>query len=141
MLKCIVGAQMPLPVGGYGDYTDAKLPSLAKKDQWLYLRDDFAKPGHPVFAGLPTGFMDHFNYRQVINGTYWRDMPAPDDFISAGIDTAWPIGTGVTGGITLGGYKYGKGMLYVNSLNLRECVGNGATGEILLINLIKYLAK
>ncbi|MBQ7525237.1 MAG: hypothetical protein IJT09_02285, partial [Abditibacteriota bacterium] len=141
MLKCVVGAEMPLPVGKYGDYNGGRLPALAQKDQWLYLRDDFAKPGHPVFDGLPTGFMDHFTYRQVIGHTFWHDMPAPDDFIAAGIDTSWPFENGVKGGITLGGYKYGNGMLYVNSLNLRECVGNGATGEIILVNLIKYLAK
>ena len=123
-----------------GDGTVINLPkpaTMGTASMWLYLRDDFAMPGSPVFEGFPTGMMDHFTYRQVISSFMWRCDAAPDDLISAAVNTAaW-----IDGGVTLAGYKVGKGMVYLNSLNLRECVGNGATGEKLLVNLIKYLSE
>ncbi|MBO7394002.1 MAG: glycoside hydrolase family 2 [Abditibacteriota bacterium] len=136
-LKPDAVGELPLTSAGYttGGETPEK-PHMAQEDAWLYMKDDFALRGHPVFEGLPTGLLNQQVYREQLRDKSWRDTPVPDDFIAGCVTTS----LGVKGGVTMGGFKYGKGMIYVNAMWLRENLSRAPLSDILILNYLKYLA-
>ena len=136
-LKPDAVGELPLTSAGYttGGETPEK-PHMAQEDAWLYMKDDFALRGHPVFEGLPTGLLNQQIYREQLRDKSWRDTPVPDDFIAGCVTTS----LGVKGGVTMGGFKYGKGMIYVNAMWLRENLSRAPLSDILILNYLKYLA-
>jgi hypothetical protein len=116
---------------------------LAKKgtrigfNVWLYHKDDWAK-NHPIFAGLPTGcILDSTFYREIIpnNGFNGQDVPA--EVVAGAIHTA----CGYNSGLTLGVYKLGEGRFTLNTLRIRENLGNDPVAERLLRNMLRYATR
>jgi hypothetical protein len=113
---------------------------LAKKgtrcgfNVWLYHKDDWAKI-HPIFDGLPNGcILDATFYREIIpnNGFAGQDVPA--EVVAGGIHTA----CGYNAGLTLGVYELGAGRFTLNTLRIRENLGNDPVAERLLRNMLRH---
>ncbi|MBO7393159.1 MAG: hypothetical protein J6U98_03030, partial [Abditibacteriota bacterium] len=115
-----------------------EVPGVGKfvhADMWLYHKDDTAMANHPFFKGLPTGLMDAFRYREVLRSFWWKGGATPDDLAAVGFNTSNGYGCGVT----LGGYKHGAGMFYINALRIREEIGISPVAERILLNIIDAL--
>ncbi|MBO7394039.1 MAG: hypothetical protein J6U98_07560, partial [Abditibacteriota bacterium] len=106
---------------------------IAYSNEWVYLKTDIVKD-HPFFEGLPKGIMDNFRYREVIRNRMWQDADLPDDIAAVAIDTSFG---NYQSGVTLGGYKHGSGMFYINTLWLRERMAESPVCERIVFNIIK----
>jgi len=121
-----------------GEETTRMLP-VVNKGKWtmiqnnLYVRDDWVKP-HPVFAGLPTGIMDFFYYREIIPNNCFIGIDSPDNAIAGGIKTSLSYDSG----LLMAEYNFGAGKFIINSLKIRENIGIDPVAEKILRNLIIY---
>jgi hypothetical protein len=129
-----------------GDDPVARLPLDPKGrhaafNNWLYHREDVARP-HALFAGLQgPGILDWDYYGQAIPRSLFDGQRTPDDVAAAGFAVGYPSPTGVVTGLALGAYRLGKGRLVLNTFRLlEELDANPAAGRLLL-NLGEYAAK
>jgi hypothetical protein len=116
---------------------------LAKKgtryplDNWLYHKDDWAK-NHPIFDGLPAGcIFDHTVYREVMPNTVWGGQDVPAEVVAGSINTAM----GYSSGLTVAVYKLGAGRFTLNTLHIREHLGNDPVAEWLVRNMLRHAAR
>ncbi|MFA6240361.1 MAG: sugar-binding domain-containing protein [Candidatus Hydrogenedentales bacterium] len=116
----------------------AYLP-LANKGQimqmssWLYLKDDWAK-NHPFFDGMQTGGMlDYSYYGMLISDAVWQGQDAPAETVAGGIKASQDYSSG----LTLCVYTLGQGRFVLNTLRIRDCLGDNPAAELLLRNILK----
>ena len=106
-------------------------------DNWLYHKDDWAK-NHPIFDGLPAGcILDHTVYREVLPNTVWGGQDLPAEVVAGSINTA----LGYSSGLTVAVYKLGAGRFTLNTLHIREHLGNDPVAERLLRNILRHAAR
>jgi hypothetical protein len=104
---------------------------------WLYHKDDWTK-NHPIFDGLPAGsLMDHTFYREIISNTGWSGQDAPAEVVAGSINTA----CGYSSGLLVAVYRFDSGHFTLNTLRIRENLGNDPVAERLLRNMLRHAAR
>ena len=101
----------------------------------FYHRDDWARR-HPIFDGLPTGLLDWATYRNIVphGGKCLQDLGDPDEVVCGAIQTSY----GYKSGPYVAVYRHGAGRIIMNTLNIRESLGQDPVAERLLRNLLNY---
>ena len=109
-----------------------------KFNNWLYHREDVARP-HPIFAGLPSpGILDWYTYEQIIPLYLFHDLDTPDDVAAAGFAVGYTTPGGYTSGLVTGTYRLGAGAFVVNTLRILENLDSNPAADRLLLNMIDY---
>jgi hypothetical protein len=117
--------------GGMALVCEYTFPQLYNKDEW-------AKK-HPLFDGLPCGgLMDYTFYREIIPDHKFSGQPTPDEVVAGSFRTSCP---GFAGESMLSVYNFGSGRFYLNSLRVRQALGQDPTAERLLRNMLRYAAR
>ncbi|MBI3971003.1 MAG: hypothetical protein HY332_06910 [Chloroflexi bacterium] len=129
-----------------GDDPVARLPLAPKGrhapfNNWLYHREDVARP-HAVVAGLQgPGILDWDYYGQAIPRSLFDGQDTPHETIVAGFAVGYPSATGVVTGLALGAYRLGDGRLVLNTFRLLEELDANPAADRLLLNLVEYAAS
>jgi len=110
--------------------------SLARLGTWLYHKDEWAKP-HPIFESLPTGLLDYAYYRELIPDQVWAGQDAPAEAVAGANDCS----IGYSSGLVLAVHRLGAGRFILNTLRLRETLGQHPAADRLLVNLLRYAAQ
>ena len=109
-------------------------------DDWLYHKDNVIKPG-TLAEGLDgPGVMDLSYYGNAWGRHVYENMPAPDRSMVVAFATCYPIPSGYTSYVVTGSYRYGKGTVTLNGLDICQNVGHPAADR-LLINMAKYVTE
>jgi hypothetical protein len=111
----------------------AKKGSLAATSDWLYHKDEWAKP-HPIFEGLPTGMMDYAFYREIIPAAVWSGQDPPEQAVCGANNASLDYSSG----LMLSVHAFGDGRFILNTLRIRENLGKHPVTDRLLFNLIQY---
>ena len=131
-----------------GDDAVGWLPLRAKGtcyrfNNWLYHREDVAKP-HPFFAGLPApGILDYDYYGPLIPHEVFEGQELPDEIAAAFFATGYtphPARTGYVAGMIAAVYGLGAGRFAINSLRILENLDRHPAADRLLLNMIDYAA-
>lgn len=129
--QSLAEAGLRLPCGGHV----VGLPSgVYHKEEW--------NRAHAIFAGLPAGgLMDYAFYRDIIPGTAWQadKDEVPAEIIAGAIHPA--PGTGYASGLLMFGDRLGVGRYVVNTLRIRENLGQDPVAERLLRNALITLGN
>jgi hypothetical protein len=110
---------------------------------WLYHREDVAKP-HPLFAGLPpAGILDWEYYGPVIPRRVFEGQEAPDDIAAVYFALGYAsmtetVKSGYTAGLLTASYPFGAGRFLINTLRILENVDRHPAADRLLLNLVSY---
>jgi hypothetical protein len=122
-----------------GDDPVARLP-LEQKGHlkaiggWLYLKDEWAKD-HTVFDGLPDGgLLDYRFYREIIPDLVFADFPPPREAIAGAIKTSQAYDSGLLTAV----YDVGEGKIVLNTLRIREFLGQHPVSDRLLMNMVRF---
>lgn len=113
-----------------------KKGSLTVTNDWLYHKDEWAKP-HPVFEGLPTGMMDYAFYREIIPAAVWSGQDAPEEAVCGANNASLDYSSG----LMLSVHAFGDGRFVLSTLRIRENLGVHPVADRLLLNLIQYAAQ
>jgi hypothetical protein len=103
----------------------------------VYIRDEWAKR-HPIFSGLPTGVMDYVFYREIIPDFRYWGQETPDEAVAGAVRTSMGYNCAE---LMLSVYKLGAGKFILNSLRVRQALGQDPTAEYLLRNMLNYAAQ
>ncbi len=104
---------------------------------WLYLKDEWAKR-HPIFDGLPAGgLLDYTYYREIIPDALLLGQDAPVEAVAGAIKASQDYASG----IMLSVYDLGAGRFVLNTLLVRENLGQHPAAERLLRNVLRYAAR
>lgn len=120
----------------------AWLPLLNKGDRidlplvWAH-KDDWSKR-HPIFDGLPAGgVFDHTFYREIFGGSAFSGQDVPAEVIAGVTNTS----VAYSSGLTIAVYNLGDGRFTLNTLHIRQNLGNDPVAERLLRNMTRYAAR
>ena len=103
---------------------------------WLYHEDQWAKC-HGVFDGLPCGgLMDYTFYREIIANELFTGQDPPLHAIAAANDASFDYSSG----LIVAEYELGAGRFLLNTLLIRENLGQNPVAERLLRNMLRYAA-
>ncbi|MCY3019578.1 MAG: glycoside hydrolase family 2 [Planctomycetota bacterium] len=103
---------------------------------WLYLKDEWAKR-HPIFDGLPSGgLMDYTFYREIIPDMVLIGQDPPAEAVAGAIKASQDYASGLMVAV----HKSGTGRFILNTLLIRENLGQHPAAERLLRNLLNYAA-
>ena len=101
-----------------------------------YMADDWCK-NHPIFDGLQCGgLMDYTIYRDLIPDEVWFDQQVPAEAVSGSIFTSF----GYSSGLLISVHEFGAGRIILNTLRIRETLGEVPVAERLLRNMLNYAA-
>ena len=104
---------------------------------WLYIKDEWAK-NHPIFDGLPAGgLMDYTFYREVIPDAVWIGQGLPEEIVAGATKTSQDYLAGLTVSVN----SLGAGHFILNTLLIRENLGQNPVADRLLINMLRYAAR
>ncbi len=103
----------------------------------VYIRDEWAKR-HPIFNGLPTGLMDYVFYREIIPDFRYSGQDTPDEAVAGAFRTGMTYNCAE---LMLSVYQLGAGKFILNSLRVRQALGQDPTAEYLLRNMLNYAAR
>ncbi len=113
---------------------------------WLYHREDVARP-HPIFDGLPgRGILDWDYYGPVIPLYVFEGQDTPDDIAAVYFAVGYAsmkerVKSGYTSGLLTASYPFGAGRFLINSLQILENVDRHPAADRLLLNTINYAAS
>ncbi|MDE0299927.1 MAG: glycoside hydrolase family 2 [Candidatus Poribacteria bacterium] len=109
----------------------ANAPAVFPKDEWA--------KNHPIFEGLPSGgLMDHLFYREIVPDIGFTGQDVPAEVVAGAINT----GQGsYASGLLLSVNDLGAGRFILNTLRIRENLGNDPVAERLLRNMLRYAAR
>jgi hypothetical protein len=115
----------------------AKKGTIAPIVGWLYLKDEWAKQ-HPIFDGMPAGgLMDYDYYREIIPDLVLAGQDPPEEAVAGAIKASQDYASG----LILSVYRLGAGRFVVNTLRIRENLGQHPAAERLLRNMLRYAAR
>ena len=104
---------------------------------WLYLKDEWAKR-HAIFDGLPAGgLMDYAFYREIIPDAVWSGQDPPAEAVAGAIKSSQDYSSGLLVSV----YELGAGRFILNTLLIRENLGQHPAAERLLRNMLRYAAR
>jgi hypothetical protein len=116
--------------GTLGMVSEYTFPQVYPKDEWV--------KKHPLFHGLPCGgLMDHTFYREIIPDLRYLGQAIPDEPVAGAFRTSCP---GHHSELMLAVYNFGSGRFILNSLRVRQALGQDPTAERLLRNMLRYAA-
>jgi hypothetical protein len=139
-----------LKPSAFGDAGDGVrwLP-LARKGRcreshnWVYHREDIAKP-HPFFEGLAAGgIMDWYCYLQVTPQALFDGQDPPEEVIAAAVAPGGEqeVNAGAfRSGVITASYRFGAGRFIINTLRILENIDKNPAADRLLVNMIRYAA-
>jgi hypothetical protein len=105
--------------------------------RWLYHSDEWAKR-HPIFEGLQAGgLMDYGYYRELIPDVVFAGIEPATDPVAGGINASW----GYQSGLMVAVYRLGAGEFILNSLLIRDNLGQVPQAERLLRNMLRFAAR
>jgi hypothetical protein len=125
-----------------GDDAVARVPLAVKGGLvgiygWLYLKDEWAKQ-HPIFAGLQAGgLLDYTVYREIIPDLVFTGLEPPTEAVAGAIKASQDYASG----LMLSVHGLGAGRFILNTLQIRETLGQHPLAERLLRNLLRYAAQ
>jgi hypothetical protein len=115
---------------------DAK-PSIGDVPTWYFRADHWAKT-HPIFAGLPCGgILDYTFYRELLSARVFTGLQPPLEAVSGALDTS----EGYHSELLVSVHNLGEGRFILNSLKIRENLGQAPAAERLLRNMLKYAGR
>jgi hypothetical protein len=115
----------------------AKKGSVTALPSWLYHKDEWAK-NHPIFDGLPAGgLMDYTFYREIIPDAAWVGQDPPAEVVAGAINTSIDYSAGLLVSV----HALGAGRFVLNTLHIRENLGQNPVADRLLVNLLRYAAR
>lgn len=128
--------QPPLPLR-WAPFPSAFKPSLGEVPNWYFRADHWAKP-HPVFAGLPSGgVMDYTFYREILTPRVFINLRPPVEAICGAQETS----ESYQSDLLVSAHKFGEGGFTLNSLKIRENLGQVPAAERLLRNMLNYAGR
>jgi hypothetical protein len=105
--------------------------------RWLYHSDEWARR-HPIFEGLQAGgLLDYSAYRDMIPELVFMDIQPATEPIAGAINASW----GYQSGLILGSYEFGAGRFILNSLRIRENLGQVPQAERLIRNMLRFASS
>ena len=111
--------------------------SLVNLPSWLYHKDEWAKK-HPIFAGLPAGdLMDYTFYRDIIPDAVWAGQDIPAEVVAGAINTSIDYSAGLLVSVQ----SLGAGRFVLNTLQIREHLGQNPAADRLLMNMLRYASR
>jgi hypothetical protein len=102
----------------------------------VFAKDDWAK-NHPIFQNMPSGcVLDYTYYREIIPYTLWVNQDTPYEAVAGAINTAgsFPYQSGLSAAV----YRRGAGAFILNTLFIRNNLGQVPAADRLLRNMIRY---
>lgn len=115
-------------------YLERILSGIAR---WLYHSDEWAKR-HPIFEGLQAGgMMDYSYYRELIPDVVLAGIEPATDPVAGGINASW----GYQSGLMVAVYRLGAGEFILNSLLIRDNLGEVPQADRLLRNMLRFAAR
>jgi hypothetical protein len=116
--------------GTLGMVSEYTFPQVYPKDEWV--------KRHPLFEGLPCGgLMDYTFYREIVPDLRYWGQAIPDEPVAGAFRTSCP---GHHSELMLSVYHLGAGRFILNSLRVRQALGQDPTAERLLRNMLRYAA-
>jgi len=116
--------------------TSAK-PSIGDVPTWYFRADYWAKV-HPMFEGLPCGgILDYTFYREILNPRVVTGLQPPVEAVSGALDTSESYHSDLQVSV----HTLGAGRFILNTLKIRENLGQTPAAERLLRNMLNYMAK
>ena len=110
---------------------------IGKSLHIVYHPDQWTKR-HPIFDGLPTGrIMDYTYYREIVPDPAFVGLDPPPEAVAGGITTSY----GYFSGLYVAVYNFGAGRFILNTLFIREHLGEDPVAERLLRNMLRYAAR
>jgi hypothetical protein len=117
--------------GTMGMVCEYTFPQLYNKDEWV--------KKHPLFEGLPCGgLMDYTFYREIIPDYRYWGQAIPEEPVAGAFRTSAP---GHHSELMLSVYNSCAGRFILNSLRVRQALGEDPTAERLLRNMLIYAAR
>jgi len=112
-------------------------PLLADVPSWYFRADHWAKD-HPIFDGLPRGgIMDYTFYREILSAKVFTGLQPPLEAVSGALDTS----EGYQSDLLVSIHSLGEGRFILNSLKIRENLGQVPAAERLLRNMLNHAAR
>lgn len=110
---------------------------IGKSLHIVYHPDQWTKR-HPIFDGLPTGrIMDYTYYREIVPDPTFVGLDPPSAAVAGGITTSY----GYFSGLYLAVYDFGAGRFVLNTLFIREHLGEDPVAERLLRNMLRHATR
>jgi len=117
--------------GTLGMVSEYTFPQVYPKDEWV--------KRHPLFEGLPCGgLMDYTFCRELIADFRYWGQAIPEEPMAGAFRTSCP---GHHSELMLSVYNLGSGRFILNSLRVRQALGQDPTAERLLRNMLRYSAR
>jgi hypothetical protein len=111
--------------------------SLTSLPSWLYHKDEWAKK-HPIFEGLPCGgLMDYTFYREIIPDVAWTGQDPPPEAVAGATNTSVDYAAGLLVSV----HELAAGRFLLNTLQVRENLGQNPVAERLLRNMLNHMAR
>ena len=102
---------------------------------FIFPKDDWNK-SHAIFDGLPSsGVMDYTFYREIIPDHVFSGQNLPLEAVAGGISTSSSI---YQSGLTIAVHQRGEGYFILNTMLIRDNLGDNPAAERLLRNLLRY---
>lgn len=107
--------------------------SLTALPSWFYHKDEWAKR-HPIFDGLPSGgLMDYIFYREIIPDVAWCGLDPSAEAVAGATNTS----NDYIAGLLVSVHRLGAGRFVLNTLQIRENLGQNPVANRLLLNLLR----
>jgi hypothetical protein len=136
------GASFAMP---WAPVAASKRPTLYVVKNWWFRMDQWAKT-HPIFEGLPAGgLMDQTFYQDILPDQV-LGIDSADGCVRGGVQTSGAQWGGSSfpapdGGLMVSVHQYESGRFILNTLKIRENLGQAPAAERLLRNMLNYVAQ
>jgi hypothetical protein len=112
-------------------------PSIGDVPTWYFHADYWGKV-HPVFAGLPSGgILDYTFYREILSPRIFIGLQPPVEAVGGALDTSEDYHSELSVSV----HGLGEGQFILNSLKIRENLGQVPAAERLLRNMLNYVGR
>jgi len=129
--------RMPPVALRWAPFPMAAKPAIGDVPTWYFRADHWAKI-HPIFDGLPCGgILDYTFYREILSARVFKGLQPPLEAVSGALDTSESYHSELLVSV----HNLGEGRFILNSLKIRENLGQGPAAERLLRNMLNYAGK
>jgi hypothetical protein len=129
--------RMPLVPLRWAPFPLAAKPSIGDVPTWYFRADHWAKT-HSIFDGLPCGgILDYTFYREILSARVFAGLQPPIEAVSGALDTS----EGYHSELLVSVHNLGEGRFFLNSLKIRENLGQVPVAERLLRNMLNYAGR
>jgi hypothetical protein len=112
-------------------------PSIGDVPTWYFRADHWAKR-HSIFDGLPCGgILDYTFYREILSARVFSGLQPPLEAVSGALDTS----EGYHSDLQISVHNLGEGRFIMNTLKIRENLGEVPTAELLLRNMLNFVGR